>query len=653
MKRVVEFIKGKITRYQNLIVLLAVAIVLTYLTEVISLTSMNATWIYRFILAGYCMLINPVQLISVIWYAALMSVVVALFNRRIFSIPIIIVAISVIFGSLYFKIKLRREAILASDLNELLSFQSLLHMIDGKIVWLFGLSILLLVAGVVVILIKNRKQEGVKLLQPVYDSVIKRIMIVVTGFFLVAGPFILPISSEGLTALSNALGKDDCDYSTIDDSIHNGAVLVFLNSANQNVMDRPDNYNQRTIEKIKDKYIDLADEINGSRLNANLRDQTVIYILSESLSNPDDVPGLKTSKNITNNIEKIKKDAVFSGKMISSGYGGGTANVEYMTLSGLPLSAYNTSMSSPYTSLPNVVNAMPTIVDLFEKSTTIHPYTGTFYNRKATYNKIGMQQFLTTDEDSSQKLTVLDCLPSSRYVSDKSAYSELLNQLDQQKSGNSFLQLITIQNHTPYVDSTGNDGIEKVIALNAVEDTNQRQQLNAYLSNVRETDKETGELVKNLNALKRPITLVFYGDHWPGVYSFVDQNKYKVTAHTTDYFIWQNDVAREVNDVKADYERNYASPSDFSSMMLKATNTCVSPYFALQTKLMEEVPAVANYTRNNDGSLTFINDSGKEINESSLSAKQRSYLGDLRNVMYDLSKGEGYLLDAEFFKVVK
>ena len=65
--------------------------------------------------------------------------------------------------------------------------------------------------------------------------------------------------------------------------------------------------------------------------------ERVVYssgdVLSESLANPNDVPSLTYSgKNVSKNMDKVKATATFSGKMLSSGYGGGTANIEYMTL---------------------------------------------------------------------------------------------------------------------------------------------------------------------------------------------------------------------------------------------------------------------------------------------------------------------------------
>jgi len=182
-----------------------------------------------------------------------------------------------------------------------------------------------------------------------------------------------------------------------------------------------------------------------------------------------------------------------------------------------------------------------------------------------------------------------------------------------------------------------------------VPDKEAKGQVETYLEGIHQTDKQLPLLLEKLNESSRPITMLFYGDHWPGIFTFVNQQKNPVLSHTAEYFIWQNDAAKEKNGT-GDVSRPYASPSDFSSMMLQMSNMKVTPYFALQTEIADKVPAVANFKRLNDGKLAFVDAEGKEISESKLSEKQRDLLADLRYVQYDLSQGDGYLTTSNFFK---
>ena len=108
----------------------------------------------------------------------------------------------------------------------------------------------------------------------------------------------------------------------------------------------------------------------------------------------------------------------------------------------------------------------------------------------------------------------------------------------------------------------------------------------------------------------------------------------------SDYFIYQNKAARD-NSKKSTLrqdERPYASPSDFPALLLQATNSKVTPFFALQTKVVDKLPVFANYARD-----TFVDNNGKELKTKDLTSKQKELLHDLKLVQYDLSAGEHYL----------
>ncbi len=58
---------------------------------------------------------------------------------------------------------------------------------------------------------------------------------------------------------------------------------------------------EETMKKVAARYQKEAETINASRTN-NLTDSTVVYVLSESFSDPSRVPGLKTNKDSMPNI---------------------------------------------------------------------------------------------------------------------------------------------------------------------------------------------------------------------------------------------------------------------------------------------------------------------------------------------------------------
>jgi hypothetical protein len=155
------------------------------------------------------------------------------------------------------------------------------------------------------------------------------------------------------------------------------------------------------------------------------------------------------------------------------------------------------------------------------------------------------------------------------------------------------------------------------------------------------------KLIKHVDNSKRPITLVFYGDHWPGIFTFVDPQIQAKEAHETDYFIYQNDAAKKREQLQSNLKRPYASPSDFPALTLDAMNVKVSPFYALQTQVSEQLPAFANYTRGK-----FVDEQGHTIQTKQLTSKQKRLLADFKLVQYDLSDGQHYLSN-KFTKTMK
>lgn len=604
--------------------------------------------------------------ISTFWLAGLFLLILSVVNRwysAIFIYSGMAIAVTI---TVYQKMLLRNEAVLPSDVSELSSMDSLLHMIDTEMVYMivagflvFSIAFIALVFGDWYLNHKNRLESNTeyeaaivqkmfkKFVTPVMHGARQRVTLFLVVFGIISLPIVLPTKT-----LDNVYASADVQSQLIGsfaDAAINGPLLVFLKNSNINtvVMERPAGYSKAAMDKIVNKYSGVASEVNANRKNESFEGQTVIYLLSESLVDPNRISQIKTNQAVMPNLSEITQNTT-SGSMISSGFGGGTATVEYMTLTGMQLAGYNNKITTPYTQMISRASAAPSILSYFDTTASIHPYTGSFFNRKGAYKKLGLQQFFTTDSDTAGKLPFLDKLYKSEYVSDSAAFdnlTELVKEDDDKES--QFLQLLTMQNHLPYPEKVY-DFAEKDKITAEVPDETARETVETYLEGIHETDKELPGLLTELNETKRPITMVFYGDHWPGIFTFVDQQKYPVLSHTTDYFIWQNDAAKEKNGT-GEVSRTYASPGDFSSLMLQMSNMKVTPYFALQTEVANKLPAVANYVRLNDGAMEFVGDDGKELSENDLTNEQQEILNDLKLVQYDLSQGEGHLSDTKFF----
>ena len=167
------------------------------------------------------------------------------------------------------------------------------------------------------------------------NAIVRLLLIIVPGTFFTL--YSMQVSTVGSWAktFSSAMGDMPSMWDSVYDAQRNGPLVAFTRQLNPKVMVKPDDYSEETMKEVAARYEKEAKKINASRTE-NMTDSTVIYVLSESFSDPSRVPGLKVNKDSMPNIRSIKENTT-SGLMLSSGYGGGTANLEYMGLTGLSM----------------------------------------------------------------------------------------------------------------------------------------------------------------------------------------------------------------------------------------------------------------------------------------------------------------------------
>lgn len=457
--------------------------------------------------------------------------------------------------------------------------------------------------------------------------------------------------------LATNLGYKPVPWNTYEDATSNGPATTFESLVRVKAMEKPEGYSQKNMESIAQRYAKEADNINSSRTN-NLTDSTVIMILSESFSDPTRVPGVSFSIDPMPNIRSIK-DSTTSGLMLSPGYGGGTANIEYQSLTGMSLASFNDQLISPYQQLvPNMKSAY-SFNQIWNEachstcSVAYHPYYKSFYLRDSNYKKFGFKFFRTLD--SSPMISHQDHIDNSIYVSDAASYQNVLDYLQQSTDQSQFIQLVTMQNHLPYSDWYVDNEFKDADISSDINDV-ERQQIDTYAKGVSHTDSATINFLNQLNELQKPTTVIFYGDHLPGIYQTAAMEKRNQLAlHESDYFIWSNAASSSSETKLSPEESNYSSSNYFIASAAEHMNAKVSPFLALLTELHEEVPSMGRFASTNDswgsGSATYLNSDGSIVKKKNLSQKARQLLKDYSLVQYDMTSGKNYLQNLNFTQI--
>ena len=292
------------------------------------------------------------------------------------------------------------------------------------------------------------------------------------------------------------------------------------------------------MEEIAKKYTQTAKQINQHR-SEDTTDNTVIMMLSESFSDPTRVPGANFAEDPMPNIRQIKTQTT-SGLMLSPGYGGGTANIEYQALTGLSMANYSSTISIAYQQLVPSLKWAPTVNQMWNTahgksaSVALHAYNRNMYFRDLDHRKFGFSKFYTTD--GKPQLTGLSPIDSAWYTSDSSFYSDVLKKV-KSSDKNRFFQVVTMQNHMSYEDFYADNRFKELDTSQNLND-DKRSNIDTYTQGLNYTDQSTIDFLNKHDEINRPITVVFYGDHLPGIYSTAYSNKNNILGlHETDYFI--------------------------------------------------------------------------------------------------------------------
>ena len=383
---------------------------------------------------------------------------------------------------------------------------------------------------------------------------------------------------------------------------------VWLNQITTDPIIEPKGYSKEKIKEIEKKYDQVALEINKNR-NELIDNQTIVYVLSESFADPSRIEGVSLSRNPIPKIQEIKAK-VTSGLMQSDGYGGGTANMEFQTLTGLPFYNINPTVSVLYSEVAPKMRRLISVSDSFNNKEVIHFESPINYSRNVIYNRLKFNKFISIDDKKNYDLGYQEV-----HISDESTYKAVLKEMDAKK--NQFFSVITIQNHSPFIAGEPSDLTATGNGFSDDENT----KLTNYSRLLTFTDTATQSFLESLSKIDKKITVVFYGDHLPGLYPESAFKNNPESQYQTDYFIWSNFDAPKLN-------YPLVNSSDFSALVFEQTNSKVSPYYALLTEVLKKA----------------------SVDKKALEGEALEIADDLKMVEYDLISGKGYL-SKDFFKV--
>lgn len=403
----------------------------------------------------------------------------------------------------------------------------------------------------------------------------------------------------------------------------NGFLGGFLFNMPVDAMKQPERYDEAAMADVAARYTALAERTNAGR-TGSLDDVNVVLVLSESFTDPTELDGFELGRDPIPRTRALMASSA-SGHMLAQMYGGGTANMEFETLTGQSLGLFRPQMLSPYQMLVPEHDDYPSAVGWFHDQghdvIAVHPYRVGMYKREQVYERLGFDEFI---HDTTIRET--DTIDDNPYISDVAAFDEVLSQIDEHEKP-LMVNLVTMQNHIPVEDNYP----DPVPVSGA--DGGLGERIGQYARGLEHTDEALAAFLDELEKGPEKTIVLFYGDHLPGIYdSSVKRDNKGLALYRTPFFIWSNQPGHNVPRTIPT-----TSPAFFLPLLYDVADAPVPPYLAMLGEVHRHVSAIQQ------GRL--LDASGEPVKESDLDATTRQLLDDMRLVQFDFSIGQRFALD--------
>lgn len=344
--------------------------------------------------------------------------------------------------------------------------------------------------------------------------------------------------------VANALdgwGIHNRNFDALSNARLNGQLVAFLMNVRPAMIRPPKGYSGESVHAA------LQHGSGSAGAGAPLPD--VVVIMSEAFWDPTKLRTVTFEDPLLDAAKTTQRGTLFSPV-----FGGYTANTEFEVLSGVS-NGLLPAGSIPY--VQYVTRPTPSLANDFiaagYSAVALHPFDGSFWNRRRVYGDFGFQTFEDRDAFVHRDMT-------GPFINDHALASEINMMLDRGQ-GPHFVFAVSLQSHAPY---TG--GMYRYSNRVAVHDDTKSlsddalDQLSTYASGVRDAVSSFNEVVDHAGKTGRPTIVLMFGDHLPALgddYAIYVETGYLGTPdasrwaaadqermHVVPLLVWSNTNAR-------------------------------------------------------------------------------------------------------------
>lgn len=311
-----------------------------------------------------------------------------------------------------------------------------------------------------------------------------------------------------------------------------GIVYPFVYSIKDLKVVPPEGYDPKKAQEDLNKYTyeDIEDD---KKIN-------VVSLMLEAYNDFSEFEGIDLNIDVYEEFHKIQEESIH-GKLVTNVFAGNTINTERAFLTG-------------YFNHPKYIkktNSFPWYLkEQGYRTESIHPITGSFYNRRNVNEFLGFDKF---DHYDNKFKDIQEA-----YLMDMDFFDYVIEGFENSKKDKIpyFHFSVTYQNHGPYSNEEMTD-TEYMVRKDHYTDP-EYNIMNNYLAGIKQTDEALKKLFDRFRNEEEPTVILIFGDHnpWLGygntVYQMLDidldlenvegfKNYYQ-----TPYVIWGNDAAKKI-----------------------------------------------------------------------------------------------------------
>lgn len=363
----------------------------------------------------------------------------------------------------------------------------------------------------------------------------------------------------------------------------------------RHVVEMPEGYSTDKLKNI---------DIRKEQVVKNQRPD-IILILNESFYDLKQITDIKTDVPYMENINSMEN--TITGYTVVTSPGGGTNSSEYELLTSNSLQLMKGITPFNVMNMKGANSIVSHLKQLGYETTGAHSEAAMNYSRGRAYPDMGFDNVYFDDEFKDKVY-----YGNRWFETDESLYKNLISWYEQGQTSASpqFIYLLTIQNHGGWDMNPNEDDIVHV--LNNYDGL--EQQLNEYLTSIRQSDIAFKNITDYFTTVDRPVVVCMVGDHSPIFASDIVDVKYspeekKKLLRSTPFIIWTNYES-------SSQDLGYISLNYLLPVLLENAQIATSPYYDYLIKLRKEVPILTSYDIywDSDGEIHSYKDNTEHTN---------------------------------------